>query len=1020
MYLLKRMSAFSVWNVLVFIAATNCFSQMQHYTTENGLPSNGIKGLQFDAATGFLWIATEAGISRFNGVDFRTYTKENTPEIASERILFITKNFNKEIFISDLSGNIFKIYKNKPVIWKKPTAKTNPYFSNYYLLPGSEKLFNKKSGSDSNLVFSAVTDKVAAVEDTSLLILHSGILYYQSVSLPKPVPLNLSIKNESFVQLFVIQDQFYVFDNKGNIFQIIMPNFQLKQVSVKDKSGGSLPETEVRKSVFWEMGMENPVIILKGKAWVISKTGEQLFAEIIFDNIPLDVFVKSVQYNRTDNMLFIGTDSKGLIVLKQRKVESKKRLDFSPMNRNSYYSQIELLNSNVLTNEGDIIFGNNTETGPLPVKGKFAYAISWTNDSLLWYTQYSPLYLSNCLHRYNRYTGKTVLFPKMKNEYIVTVSGNRYYLATNSGIGILDQDSFRFVYQYSKTQSENLTFQMIENRPGMLLLAKCNGLLQYNTQTGNLETIFSKENICVRNIWQYKDYIFFGTYGGGFYIYKNGIVKAMPLDKNRYLLYTHCFMPDQNGFCWISTNRGLFKASIEEMVTSFETNNPKIYFHYFGKKDGMDMTELNGGCTPCAIELKNKILSFPTMDGLLWVDPAKANPILPKGEIFIDEIEIDNKKFKEDSLVQTDLPATTADIKISLGYSSWSNKENIYLDYQLNDTLNWKTVNTDQEAAIHLNYLPPGKYLLRIRKRNGFGINNYVYKELRFSIKTFWYKKWWFYLLCTLFAMALIVFFLQLRTRQYKIRQQKLEKQISEKTKELQEKNDVLEKNNSIKTRLISIISHDIVTPLKFLTVAGKNLIEKKKMMSEELQKETILEITNTAQELQFLSTNILNWIKYQNENRRLAKETFSVFELVNQVKGVLNLLANQKNIRLLNEVDHVLTLYQYFEPLKILIYNLILNAINFCENGDVVISGAVNKSNCVLQVRDSGIGMTASQIQNIMSDQYIISSTNIDNKKGNGLGYIIIKDLLKMINATLKIESEKGKGTLVSVIVPL
>ncbi|MBK7558739.1 MAG: hypothetical protein IPI54_10885 [Chitinophagaceae bacterium] len=75
--------------------------------------------------------------------------------------------------------------------------------------------------------------------------------------------------------------------------------------------------------------------------------------------------------------------------------------------------------------------------------------------------------------------------------------------------------------------------------------------------------------------------------------------------------------------------------------------------------------------------------------------------------------------------------------------------------------------------------------------------------------------------------------------------------------------------------------------------------------MTEELQDETIKEMTNTAQELQLLSTNILNWIKYQNENRRLTKETFNVHELVNQVLGVLNSLANQKKLKLINKTDH-------------------------------------------------------------------------------------------------------------------
>ena len=81
--------------------------QTQHFTTDNGMPSNGIKGMQWDEKTGFLWVATEAGIVRFNGVDFRSYTKENMPSITSERMLFMVRNNAGNIYISDLPGNIF-------------------------------------------------------------------------------------------------------------------------------------------------------------------------------------------------------------------------------------------------------------------------------------------------------------------------------------------------------------------------------------------------------------------------------------------------------------------------------------------------------------------------------------------------------------------------------------------------------------------------------------------------------------------------------------------------------------------------------------------------------------------------------------------------------------------------------------------------------------------------------------------------------------------------------------------------
>jgi signal transduction histidine kinase len=495
-------------------------------------------------------------------------------------------------------------------------------------------------------------------------------------------------------------------------------------------------------------------------------------------------------------------------------------------------------------------------------------------------------------------------------------------------------------------------------------------------------------------------------------------MKSMPLDKRRYLLYTHCFIPDAEGFCWISTNRGLLKAKLDEMINAFENNQPAIYYHYFGKNDGMEMMEMNGGCNPCALQLKNKTLSFPTMDGLLWVNPDKAKPILPEGEIYIDEISADSITINPE-LEKIILPAKTNELLIKLSFAAWCNKENIYLDYQLNDTLTWKTVNTQLDDVIRLTNLTPGDYTLRIRKMNGYGINNYSYKKIEFSITIPWYKKWWFNLLVLVFIGGLISLYVQYRTNQLKRNQSRLEKLVSEKTKELQEKNEVLEKNDSIKTRLISIISHDIVTPLKFLTSAGKNLIEKKKQMPELLQEETLKEMTNTSQELQMLSTNILNWIKFQNENRRLAREQYYLHELTEQVIGILKSLAKSKNLQLKNDLPKDIIIYQYYEPVKILVYNLLTNAINFSEQGTIRISGKKEKGNVLIEVEDQGVGMTPEQVQHLLGDQIVITATNIDNKKGHGLGFLIIKDLLKMTGGSMTIKSERGTGSKISIILP-
>jgi signal transduction histidine kinase len=1014
---MKRLLLLFYCIIIIFSAESQpgIKSHIQEYTTDNGLPSNGIKGMQWDEKTGFLWLATEAGIVRFNGVDFQSFTKENMPSIASERILFMIRNNAGSIYISDLEGNLFSVSRNKPVLWRMANQNNNPYNGNYTWLSVSEQFFISNANKPLTTRFSSVTDKVICLSDTSCLILNTGSLFYYSLSLSGPVL--LPFENKKFTSIFKIGNQNYIAGADNKTYLLNAANQLLTPVTIADEWGKSLQENFNNGRLYWETGMENPVIIEGEKAWLLDvKEKNNITAKLLFTNMPSDAFIRSVQYSAKNSTLFIGTDSKGLIILNQTRVESKKRSNNNSKNRNSYYSQIELENGNILTNEGDIIGDNSVMQNPLPIAGKFAFNISNTNDSLLWYNQVDSRLGFNCLHRYNKITNQTKVYGKIIWGDIVAASGPFFYTANPKGIGIIDSDSLHFLYKYPEKLKGIITFDIQETNPGILAIATCGGLFRFTTATNRFDTIFSGENICVRSIWKYKEYVFFGTYGSGFYISKNGRIKAMPMDKNKYLLYTHCFIPDEEGYCWISTNRGLFKASLDEMINAFENNSTSVYYHYFGKKDGMEMTELNGGCTPCALQLKNKTLSFPSMDGLLLVNPKKAVPILPEGDIFIDEIQVDNKKINVDSMEGRNLPSNTNEIIIKPGFSAWCNKENIYLDYQLNDTVHWKAINTDKEAAIHLNNLPSGTYVLRIRKLNGFGINNYSYRQIRFTILTPWYKQWWFYLLCFLAIFGITANLFRFRTKQYLIRQYKLEKQVAEKTKELQEQNDILEKNNNIKTRLISIISHDIVTPLKFVTVAGKNLIEKRNLMSEALQQETIMEMTNTSQELQLLSTNILNWIKYQNENRRLAREQFSLYELVEQVRGVLNSLVKQKNLILQNSVKSDLEVYQFFEPLKILIYNLLTNAINFSEKGIITITAETENDQVIITVTDKGVGMTPEQIKNIMADQFIVSSANMDNRKGNGLGYLIIKDLVKMMGAKLSIKSDKGDGTSVSI----
>jgi signal transduction histidine kinase len=988
--------------------------QTRQYTTENGLPSNGTKGIEWDEETGFLWVATEAGIVRFNGIDFKSYTNKNTPFIGSERFRLITRNNKGNIYAADEYENIYKVRQNELVLYHKTNKenKLNTYRA-YYGIPVSDTFFYYKVNHPPVKPFfpNSEIPKTLPLTDTSVLFIDKGRPVVITLTNDEPAP--LVSENVFIKQAFKIKDQVFFVSKDGEVYRVDIIAHHLVPVKFDEPF-----ENEINKGEFYFFpngGEKNVIAIKNNKAWSLSYNGAMIIAEEICDVLPANIPISHIQYSHEKKLLFIGTDSKGLFVISENRVNVVKKKQSVIGETDAYYSQIELPGNRIMTDRSDILGPEENISPSSPIKDDF-YNSYLTSDSLLWYNK--RVNNDSNLYCYNYKTGATKEYNKITvhEHFGFSFSNGKIYIANYEGLGVLQDDSLHYLFS-SKERNWSTPYAMAELSRGVFAVSNCQ-LYRCNTLTGIADTLLDLADNCVRALWKYKDYLFIGTYGKGYFIYRNGKMKAMPLDKNNFLLYVHGFIADKYGYCWMSTNRGLFKSSLADLLNAFEHNGDRIYYHYLGRNDGMDITEMNGSFAPPVLQMQDQTISFPTMDGLLWVNPEKAVPVLPGGNIYIDGIQADNKKIDPDSLTKGFRP-DTKEIIIQLGFSAWCNKENLYIDYDLNNSGHWKPVNINNEAIIRLLGLEPGDYNLRIRKMNGFGSANYSYNEFHFHIKTPWYQQWWFIVLIALLAVGIGRLYIKLRTRQYALQQRKLEKQVFEKTKELQQKNELLEKNDTIKTRLISIISHDIITPLKFLTVAGKNLLQKKQMMSEEMQNETISEITNTSQELQLLSTNILNWIKYQNENRRLVKETFNVHELINQVLGVLASLAKQKQLHLSNEVDKELALFQYAEPLRILIYNLVANAINFSDKGSIVISNRQEPGNLIISVKDEGTGMTTEQVNNIMGDQVVITSARLDSRKGHGLGYLIIKDLIKMIGAEIVINSEKGKGTIVSIRIP-
>src|ERR1700760_4530612 len=141
-----KITCLSCWLLTCcLLAKTQTSYHIQRFSTDNGLPSNGIKGLQWDEQTGFLWIATEAGVARYNGTDFLVFNRANSPEMYSERMLFLLRTRDGRIYSSDETGDLFFVMQNKLQFVGQVKVDTRPTTFKLTGLVASGQLFRQSA-----------------------------------------------------------------------------------------------------------------------------------------------------------------------------------------------------------------------------------------------------------------------------------------------------------------------------------------------------------------------------------------------------------------------------------------------------------------------------------------------------------------------------------------------------------------------------------------------------------------------------------------------------------------------------------------------------------------------------------------------------------------------------------------------------------------------------------------------------------------------------------------------------------
>jgi len=226
------------------------------------------------------------------------------------------------------------------------------------------------------------------------------------------------------------------------------------------------------------------------------------------------------------------------------------------------------------------------------------------------------------------------------------------------------------------------------------------------------------------------------------------------------------------------------------------------------------------------------------------------------------------------------------------------------------------------------------------------------------------------------------------------------------------EQNESLEESNRMKDKLLSIISHDLRTPLSN-TKGILDLVEGNYLSSAELS-QLLKDLDAQYVKSLTLLDNLLFWIKGQMSGSPLESKIIDLKQLIDSLCHELEISAAKKDIALINDISEQLSISGDWEMMKVVFRNLLTNALKFTEKGYVRIYATVGDG-ITVHVEDSGIGMSGEVLQKVLSRSYF-TTKGTHKESGTGFGLLICKDLIEKHGASLYVKSEVGQGAVFSV----
>ncbi len=753
------------------------------WNTETGLPQNSILAIA-QTSEGYLWLATEEGLARFDGVHFTLFNKENTEQLQANDIRALLVDRQNNLWIGTNGGGLtrykdgaFKTFTSRDglandailslhedaqgAIW---IGTDGGGISRY--ADGKFQTFSRKDGLPDDAVFALCTGPDGSLwigTHSGLARLHNNLFttYTSKDGLGKDdiravyadrhgdiwVGTNGAglgrLSDRRFItyttrdglagnSIWAISEDaagsLWIGTGDGGLTRFRDGHFSAYTTKLGLPSEKVWTTFEDREGDLW-LGTSGGLVRLKGGPFTTLTTKEGLSSDVI-----LPVF------EDRDGAIWAGTASAGLNRIKDGKITVYAPRDGLPSESVYSVNQDRAGTLWVGTRKGIARFNN----------GRF-YAVSGLPNEVVQCTfvdHKGDLWVGTRggLSRYNGDKFETFSSKDgLSNDNVHSIYEDpSHTLWVGTGGGGVDRFENGHFTSYTRSNglSNNVVWAISGDSAGTLWLGTNNGLSVW--KDGRFTTITTRNGL-------FDDAVFL-------------------------------ILDDNHGNLWMTSNRGIFRIAISELEEFVAGKVQQIRSRAYGLSDGIKSTECNGGFQPMGWRGRNGDLYFPTMKGLTALDPRRLESSSLPPNVVIEQVIVDHKDLNPNQLIQ--LPPGKGAMEFQFTALNLVAPEKIRFKYML-EGFDKDWVDAGSRRVAYYTNIPAGEYKFRVIASNGDGAWTRKGAVAAITLQPHYYQTYSFAVMCSMFGAAIFVVAFRLRMRQLRANETKLVLLVDERTRAL-------------------------------------------------------------------------------------------------------------------------------------------------------------------------------------------------------------------------------------------